>query len=202
MKWSEREGLKKVNWVYCLLTKTQTLWQWLWLSWQSGRFRTIGPRFKSSLQQTLNELFAVNCIEKTKIKEKEAGIGSILFEKGKHNTEKSRTNSAPNAPSTEKLKNQIQPRADKIEGRNLFFHYIRSMTPLFYFYWGNAHSLRWLIRSRTLSLFSKVWQKLGVCVIERESLNACLRAIHRYRVWAVVGIKRSKKLPKKKHKHF
>ena len=122
--------------------------------------------------------------------------------KGKHNTEKSRSNSAPNAPSTEKLKNQIQPRADKIEGRNLFFHYIRSMTPLFYFYWGNAHSLRWLIRSRTLSLFSKVWQKLGVCVIERESLNACLRAIHRYRVWAVVGIKRSKKLPKKKHKHF
>ena len=36
---------------------------------------TIGPRIESSHRQTLYYIFTVNCIEKTKMKEKEAGIG-------------------------------------------------------------------------------------------------------------------------------
>ena len=39
---------------------------------------TGGPWFKSSHWQTLCYLFTVNCIEKTKMKEKTAGIGQIF----------------------------------------------------------------------------------------------------------------------------
>ena len=39
--------------------------------------KTRGPLFKSSHWQTLYNLFTVNFTEKTKIKEKEVGIGPI-----------------------------------------------------------------------------------------------------------------------------
>ena len=42
---------------------------------------TRGPRFESSHRQILYYLFTGSCIEKTKIKEKEAGIGPIFFKK-------------------------------------------------------------------------------------------------------------------------
>ena len=45
-------------------------------------FDTRDPRFDSSHQQTfIKHLFNVNCVEKTKIKKKEAGNGPFFFKK-------------------------------------------------------------------------------------------------------------------------
>ena len=47
---------------------------------------TRGPRFESSHRQKFIEhLFTVNCIEKTKIKKKEAGNGPFFFKKREWN---------------------------------------------------------------------------------------------------------------------
>ena len=53
--------------------------QWLWLSWQSGRFQYQRSAIRiQSLAKFIEHLFAVNCIEKTKIKKKEAENGPFL----------------------------------------------------------------------------------------------------------------------------
>ena len=56
--------------------------QWLWLSGRAVAANTRDPRFESSHRQTFIEhLFPVNCVEKTKIKKKEAENGPFFFKK-------------------------------------------------------------------------------------------------------------------------
>ena len=55
--------------------------QWMWLSWQSGRFRLkrSAVRIQSPAKKYL--AFIVNCFEKTKIKKKETGNGHLKTKK-------------------------------------------------------------------------------------------------------------------------
>ena len=59
----------------------QYLSQWLWLSWQSGRFRYQRSEVRIQIPANFYRTFIyceLYCIEKTKIKEKEAGNGPFF----------------------------------------------------------------------------------------------------------------------------
>ena len=45
---------------------------------------TRGPRFESSHRRNFIHVFTINCIEKTKIKKKEAGNGPFFLKKNYH----------------------------------------------------------------------------------------------------------------------
>ena len=54
----------------------------VWLIGRAVAFNTRGPRFESSHRQNLYcTFFTINCIEKTKIKKKEAGNGPFFLKK-------------------------------------------------------------------------------------------------------------------------
>ena len=53
--------------------------QWFWLSWQSGRFQYQKSAVRIQTPENFNRTFIycqLYCIEKTKIKEKEASNGT------------------------------------------------------------------------------------------------------------------------------
>ena len=57
-------------------------WQWLWLSWKSGRFLYQRSAVRIQTPANFHRTFIIYCqlyfIENTKIKEKEAGNGPFL----------------------------------------------------------------------------------------------------------------------------
>ena len=56
--------------------------QWLWLSGRAVAANTRDPRFESSHWQTFIEnLFPVNCVEKTKIKKKRPRMAHSFLKK-------------------------------------------------------------------------------------------------------------------------
>ena len=54
-------------------------WQWMWLCWYSGRFRNQRSevQIRSLANIYFEQLFTVNCNEKTKIKKKRAGLAHL-----------------------------------------------------------------------------------------------------------------------------
>ena len=78
---------EKANTNFSPKTTTQTFLefgQWLWLSWQSGRFRyqRSAVRIQTSANFYRTLIYCqLYCIEKTKIKEKEAGNCPSFFKR-------------------------------------------------------------------------------------------------------------------------
>ena len=81
MQHSESNAAVAQDTFCALLYRLLWLGQWLWLSWQSGRFRSPEPEIRGS-NPDISEILSTKCkIEKTKIKKKRQGMSHLLKRK-------------------------------------------------------------------------------------------------------------------------